>query len=213
MPVTVYLSPGSLTAPGGRPVTATVRVASELTDAPVYGTVSVGVPPGWSAEPAELPYGLAPGGFTLTEVTVTPPPDAVPGRHWLTTRLTYEGQTYEDVASLDVPGAPPGPTLVTGLGVDRLTVARGERARVPVTLHNPTRGPVGGTVWAVSSWGTWAGVTPACQGFTVPPDERREVFVDVDGAATPPGSYWLLAKIACHGRVAYTEAIPLEVTP
>ncbi|MET9906195.1 NEW3 domain-containing protein [Streptomyces sp. NPDC006476] len=213
MPVTVYLSPGSLTAPGGRPVTATVRVASELTDAPVYGTVSVGVPPGWSAEPAELPYGLAPGGFTLTEVTVTPPPDAAPGRHWLTARLTYEGQTYEDVASLDVPGAPPGPTLVTGLGVDRLTVARDERARVPVTLHNPTRGPVDGTVWAVSSWGTWAGVTPACQGFTVPPGERREVFVDVDGAATPPGSYWLLAKIACHGRVAYTEAIPLEVTP
>ncbi|MCH5672319.1 NEW3 domain-containing protein [Streptomyces gilvus] len=213
MPVTVYLSPGSLTAPGGRPVTATVRVASELTDAPVHGTVSVGVPPGWSAEPAELPYGLAPGGFTLTEVTVTPPPDAAPGRHWLTARLTYEGQTYEDVASLDVPGAPPGPTLVTGLGVDRLTVARDERARVPVTLRNPTRGPVDGTVWAVSSWGTWAGVTPACQGFTVPPGERREVFVDVDGAAIPPGSYWLMAKIACHGRVAYTEAIPLEVTP
>ncbi|MFF3330891.1 NEW3 domain-containing protein [Streptomyces sp. NPDC002888] len=211
LPVAVYLSPSTLTASG--PVTATVRVGSELTDAPVSGAVRLEAPPGWSVEPAELPYALGPGGFTLGEVTVVPPPDAAPGRHWLTARLSYGGQAYEDVVALDVPGEPPGPTLVSGLAVERVTVRRGERARVPVTLRNPTHGPVNGTLWAVSSWGTWAGVAPGCQGFTVDAGQEAEYAIEVDGSAVPPGTYWLMAKLAWHGCVAYTEAVPVEVTP
>ncbi|MFF4801544.1 NEW3 domain-containing protein [Streptomyces sp. NPDC001351] len=212
MPVAVYISPTTLTASDG-PFTATVRISSELTDAPVSGTVTVAAPPGWSTEPATLPYALAPGGFTLTEVTVTPPPDATPGRHWLAARLSYEGQTYEDVAAVDVPGGPVGPTLLTDLGVDRIRVRSGERTRVPVTLHNTTRGPINGTLWAVSSWGTWPGVTPGCQGFTIAAGTQLNCTIDVNGATIPPGSYWLLAKTAWHGRVAYTKAVELEVTP
>ncbi|KUL31069.1 NEW3 domain-containing protein [Streptomyces regalis] len=213
MPVAVYVSPTTLTVADGGPVTATVRVGSELTDAPVSGTVSLHVPPGWSVEPSELPYTLGPGGFTMAEVTVTPPPDAEPGRHWLAARLRHGGQTYEDVVALDVPEGHTGPTLVTALGVERVTVRRGERARVPVTLRNPTRGPVSGSLWAVSSWGTWAGVTPGCQGFTVAGGEQLECEIEVDGGAVPPGSYWLMAKVGWHGCVAYTEAVELEVRP
>ncbi|GAA3766712.1 NEW3 domain-containing protein [Streptomyces phyllanthi] len=221
MPVSVYLSPTALTASGGRPVTATVRVGSELTDAPVSGTVALTAPPGWSVEPAGLPYALGPGGFTVAEVTVTPPPGAAPGRHWLAARLEYGGQAYEDVVALDVPGAVPegepdgrtGPTLVSRLGAERVTVRRGERVRVPVTVRNTTRGPVSGTLWAVSSWGTWAGVAPGCQGFTVGAGEEAACVIEVDGGAVPPGSYWLMAKVAWHGNVAYTEAVTLEVTP
>ncbi|MGX1914835.1 glycoside hydrolase family 38 N-terminal domain-containing protein [Streptomyces phaeochromogenes] len=220
MPVAVYVSPTALTL-SGQPVTATVRVGSELTDAPVSGTVALRVPPGWSAEPAELPYALGPGGFTLSEVTVTPAPDAPPGRHWLAALLSYGGQTYEDVVALDVPGTVPegepdgrtGPTLVSSLGVERIRVRAGEVGRVPVTVRNTTRGPVDGTLWAVSSWGTWPGVGPGCQGFTVHAGERLECVIEVDGRAVPPGSYWLMAKIAWHGNVAYTEAVPLEVLP
>ncbi|MEV0225601.1 NEW3 domain-containing protein [Streptomyces sp. NPDC050704] len=221
MPVAVYLSPAALTVRSGRPVTATVRVSSELADAPVSGSVTVRVPPGWSAAPAELPYALGPGGFTLAEVTVTPAPDAAPGRHWLAARLSYGGQTYEDAVALDVPGTVPegepdgrtGPTLVSQLGVERISVRAGERSRVPVTVHNTTRGPVSGTLWAVSSWGTWPGVDPGCQGFTVAAGERLECAIEVDGGAVPPGAYWLLVKTAWHGSVAYTEAVPLEVLP
>ncbi|WP_405868336.1 NEW3 domain-containing protein [Streptomyces sp. NBC_00005] len=212
MPVAAYVSPTTLTASGG-PLTATVRIASELTDAPVSGTVTVEVPPGWSAEPAQLPYALGPGGFTLTEVTVTPPPDAVPGRHWLTARLSYEGQTYEDVVALDVPGGQAGPTLLADLGVEQITVRRDERTRLPVTVHNTTRGPINGTLWAVSSWGTWPGIGPGCQGFAVAAGEQLDCHIDVDGSALPPGSYWLMAKLAWHGRVAYTKAVALEVIP
>jgi alpha-mannosidase len=211
MPVSVYVSPATLTASG--PVTATVRVGSELTDAPVSGTVAFQVPPGWSAEPAELPYALGPAGFTLAEVTVTPPPDAEPGRHWLAARLSYGGQTYEDVVALDVPDGHTGPTLLIRLGVERITVHAGERARVPVTVRNTTRGPVNGTLWAVSSWGTWPGVGPGCQGFAVAGGAEQECVIEVDGSAVPPGSYWLMAKVAWHGCVAYTEAVVLEVTP
>jgi alpha-galactosidase-like protein len=212
MPVSLYLSPTALTATG--PVTTTVRVGSELTDTSANGTVVFDVPPGWFAEPAELPYALAPGGFTLAEVRVTPPPDAEPGRHWLTARLSYGGQTYEDVVGLDVPGGPPpGRGLVCDLVADRVTVRRGERAQVPVSLRNTTRGPVGGQLWAVSSWGTWPGVEPGLQGFTVPGGEQREFVIEVDGSSIPPGAYWLMAKAAWNGQVAYTKAIALEVTP
>ena len=211
MPVSAYLSPGTLTAAG--PVTATVRVGSELTDAPVLGAVTFEVPDGWTAEPAELPYALGPGGFTLAEVTVTPPPDPVPGRHWLAARLAYGGQTYEDTVALDVPDGHHGPTLLSAPGVDRISVRHGERARVPVTVRNTTRGPINGTLWAVSSWGTWDGVGPGCQGFTVAGGAERECLIEVDGSAVAPGSYWLLAKVAWHGCVAYTEAVALEVTP
>lgn len=219
LPVAVYLSPTALTASG--PVTATVRVSSELTDSPVSGTLALGVPPGWSAEPAALPYALGPAGFTLTEVTVTPPKDAPPGRHWLTARLPYGGQVYEDAVALDVPGtvaegAPDGrtgPTLVTRLGVDRIVVRRGERVQVPVSLRNTTLGEINGTLWAVSSWGTWAGVGPGVQGFAVPAGESVERAIEVDGGALAPGSYWLMAKAGWHGCVAYTEAVVLEVTP
>ncbi|WP_416984728.1 NEW3 domain-containing protein [Streptomyces sp. T028] len=218
LPVAVYLSPTTLTADG--PVTVTVRVSSELTHAPVLGTVALEVPYGWTAEPAELPYALGPGGFTLTEVTVTPPPDPVPGRYRLAARLAYGGQTYEDVVALDVPGEAveggpdgrTGPGLLLELGVDRVEVRRGGRVRVPVRVRNTTRGPVNGTLWAVSSWGTWAGVEPGCQGFTLPGGEGTVCEVEVDGSAVPPGSYWLMAKAGWHGCVAYTEAVVLEVT-
>ncbi|MEU1511056.1 NEW3 domain-containing protein [Streptomyces sp. NPDC005811] len=218
LPVAVYLSPTVLTADG--PVTVTVRVSSELTDSPVSGTVALDVPRGWTAEPAALPYALGPGGFTLTEITVIPPPDPVPGRHRLAARLAYGGQVYEDVVALDVPGEPArdgtdgrtGPGLLLDLGVDRVEVRRGERTRVPVRVRNTTRGPVHGTLWAVSSWGTWGGVAPGCQGFALPGGEGAVCEVEVDGSAVPPGSYWLMAKAGWHGCVAYTEAVVLEVS-
>ncbi|WP_425246484.1 NEW3 domain-containing protein [Streptomyces sp. NEAU-NA10] len=218
MPVAVHLSPSPLTVDG--PVTATVRISSELTDAPVSGAVALEVPPGWTAEPAELPYALGPGGFTLAEVTVAPPPDPVPGRYRLAAQLVYGGQTFEDVVALDVrggaaeggPDGRTGPGLVLELDVDRVEVRRAERVRVPVGVRNTTRGPVNGTLWAVSSWGTWAGVGPGCQGFTVDAGESARCLLEVDGSAVPPGSYWLMAKAGWHGCVAYTEAVVLEVT-
>ena len=51
------------------------------------------------------------------------------------------------------------------------------------------------------------------QGFAVPAGESVEYGIEVDGAALPPGSYWLMAKAGWHGCVAYTEAVVLEVTP
>lgn len=152
---------------------------------------------------------------------MTPPPDPVPGRYALAARLTYGGQTFEDVVALDVPGqAAPGepdgrtgPGVVMELGVDRVEVRRGERARVRVGVRNTTRGPVSGALWAVSSWGTWAGVGPGLQGFALAPGEHADRFVEVDGSAVPPGSYWLMVKAGWHGCVAYSEAVALEVGP
>ncbi|GAQ58033.1 NEW3 domain-containing protein [Streptomyces acidiscabies] len=217
-PVALYLSPTALTVSG--PVTTTVRVSSELTDAAASGSVRLLVPDGWTASPPVVPYDLAPGGFSLAEVTVVPPPDAAPGRRWLAGRLSYGGQVYEDVVALDVPGEVPsgepdgrtGPTLVTSLGVERVRVRRGERVTVPVRLRNTTRGTVNGQLWAVSAWGTWAGVSPGLQGFAVPAGESIEAGIEVDASVVAPGAYWLMAKVGWHGCVAYTEAVVVEVT-
>ncbi|MEU8567378.1 NEW3 domain-containing protein [Streptomyces pathocidini] len=218
LPVAVHLAPVALTADG--PVAATVKVASELTDTSVSGEVRLAVPPGWQVSPPALPYALGPGGYLLADVTVTPPADAVPGRYWLTAEVGHRGQRFADATALDVPGEAGdgtadgrhGPSLTAELADGRVTVRRGERTSAAVLLRNTTRGTVDGQVWAVSAWGTWQGVAPSCQGFTVPGGAAAEVRVEIDASAIPVGEYWLMAKVAWHGSVAYTPAIPLEVT-
>ena len=39
----------------------------------LHGFVRVVLPDGWTAEPAELPFGLPPGGHLTSELTVTAP--------------------------------------------------------------------------------------------------------------------------------------------
>jgi hypothetical protein len=219
MPVGVYLSPARLTV--DRRVPVTVRVSSELTDATATGAVRLRAPDGWRVEPSTVPFALRRGGYTITDVTVEPATDAAPGRYWLTAELDRAGQTFADVIALDVPGLPvPGspdgrtwPTLSVDLAADRVRLRRGERGTAEVRLTNATRGPVAGTLWALSSWGTWPGVTPGCQGFDVPGGAAVDCPIEVDASTIPVGTYWLMAKVAWHGSVAYTATVPLEILP
>ena len=214
LPVGVYLSPDRLTADPQASVT--VRVSSELTDATATGTVRLCAPDGWRVEPSVVPVALRRGGYTITDVTVERPSDAAPGRYWLTAELDHAGQTFADVVALDVPGPPDGrtrPTLSAELAVERIRLQRGQRASVDVRLTNATRGSITGTLWALSSWGTWSGVTPGCQGFAVAGGAAINCPIEVDASAIPAGDYWLLAKIGWHGSVAYTAAVPLEILP
>jgi alpha-mannosidase len=104
-PVTVQVRPWVLTADG--PFGVPVVVASERTDDPVAGTVSIVVPPGWQASPSERVYRLAPGAHLEFEPTVTPAPGAKPGRYFVAARITDDaGQEHEDVVTVDL--APAG---------------------------------------------------------------------------------------------------------
>ena len=70
LPAVAHLHPESLTVTADSPVVLHLTVASDCTDAPLHGRVRVIVPPGWTAEPAELPFVLPPDEHLETEVTL-----------------------------------------------------------------------------------------------------------------------------------------------
>jgi len=99
-PVTVQIRPGRLA--GGGPFRLPISVASERTDAPVAGTVTLVTPEGWRATPPDRIYRLAPGGHVAFEAEITPAPDALPGRYFVAARIADEHQAWEDVVTIDL---------------------------------------------------------------------------------------------------------------
>jgi hypothetical protein len=99
--VTVQIKPSLLDGEG--PFTVPVVVASERTDEPVAGSVDLVAPDGWTVDPAERVFRLAPGAHMAFEATITPAPGATPGRYFVAARIADEGGgTSEDVLTLDV---------------------------------------------------------------------------------------------------------------
>lgn len=209
-PLGVFLSPERL-ATSGEPVGVSVTVSSELIDVPVTARVEFAVPEGWSVEPPDREVRLAPGGFSIFDATVRPAPDAAPGGHFLAARIVHDGQSYEDVTTVQISDAPVG-GLDVAFAAEAVTVAAGDRTTVPVRLTNTAQAEISGELQAVSPYGTWDLVHPRAQGFSVPPGETVEVGIEL---APPrhaaPGTWWLLTKIGWYGRVAYSPAIPIKV--
>jgi alpha-mannosidase len=135
-PVSVQIRPSRLDV--GGPFTLPITVASERTDAPVAGSVVIGLPPGWQASPAERPYRLAPGGHAAFEAEIRPADGAPQGRYFVSARISEGGQTYEDVVTVDLQtGSSAAPSDATtrsaslGLAVQRALATSGlETARV-----------------------------------------------------------------------------------
>jgi hypothetical protein len=101
VPLAVQIAPGRVAGKG--PFSLPVSVASERTDAPLAGAVSLLVPDGWTAEPHERLYRLAPGAHLAFEASVTPPASAPAGRYFVAARVTDEsGQVHEDVVTIDL---------------------------------------------------------------------------------------------------------------
>jgi alpha-mannosidase len=99
-PVTVQIRPWLVS--GGGPFILPVVVASERTDAPVAGSLTLIVPPGWEVEPASRLYRLAPGVHLELEATVVPGAGAAAGRYFVAARIGDEdGGLHEDVVTID----------------------------------------------------------------------------------------------------------------
>ncbi len=98
--VTVQIKTSYLDGEG--PHTVPIVVASERTEGAAAGSVSLIVPPGWEATPAERIYRLAPGAYLAFDATVRPAPGASPGRYFVAARIADEaGQLHEDVVTID----------------------------------------------------------------------------------------------------------------
>lgn len=76
------------------------------------------------------------------------------------------------------------------------------------------RSPLTGRAYAVSPYGTWQFTGPAGRPVHVPADRPAEVEFELrpppPGAV--PGTYWMLVKAACQGRIAYGPAIAVRVS-
>jgi alpha-mannosidase len=100
-PVTVQIRPWLMSGPG--PFKLPVVVASELTDQPAAGTVTLVLPPSWEATPSERIFRLAPGAHLEFEAAVVPPTDATPGRYFVGARIVDgAGQRHEDIVTIDL---------------------------------------------------------------------------------------------------------------
>ena len=145
-PVTVQIRPGLLTGDG--PFTVPVQVASERTDGPFAGSVTMVAPPGWRAEPQERLFRLAPGGHTSFETTLSPPPGAASGRYFVAARIVDPaGQLHEDVVRIDL--APRGDGQVSQPDADQRspeTAAAIERAIARRGLTAAAEGSIVDTV-------------------------------------------------------------------
>ena len=100
-PVTVQIRPWLMSGDG--PFNLPVVVASERTDAPSAGTVTLVLPDGWEASPSERLYRLAPGAHLEFDASIVPAPDAAAGRYFVAARIVDEaGQQHEDVVTIDL---------------------------------------------------------------------------------------------------------------
>jgi alpha-mannosidase len=184
-----------------------VTVASDLTSTVYDGTVWIDAPAGWTADPAERPVRLEPGGWTRFDVDLLAGPAAAVGGV-VTARLEHAGSTVEDVLTL----GDPGPALPADLDVDEVRLRPGQRATITLSLANAAGHAVHGEAQVISPWGTWEMLAPHTQGFTVDAGGKASVPIGVTAPAdATPGTWWALAKVMWFGRVAYTAPVRLVV--
>jgi alpha-mannosidase len=199
--------------------TLTVSVASDAIDVDLHGFVRVVLPTGWAAEPAELPFGLPPRGHLTSEIAVTVP-DGASGRYPVRVQAELAGdvpaswrQIVEDVAVLTV-GTAPANLIHLSADPKPIRLARGESGQLTVRVASTAGAPVALEAAVVSPWGTWDLVGPRAVGAEVPAGDEVELAFEVTVPPwAMPGSWWALVRVAGAGRLLYSPAVPLEVTP
>ncbi|MFG1876028.1 glycoside hydrolase family 38 C-terminal domain-containing protein [Sphaerisporangium sp. NPDC049003] len=213
LPVAVHLSRTHVAVEGS--VELVVSVASGLTEGEVSGVVTIQAPEGWTCEPVERPYVLAPGGHAVFPVRVVPADGAEPGEYWLRAGISHGGQAYEDVTRLHVGGGHEAGLDVTVETPEvRLTPGGSEAASgaVELLLRSPARTDVSVRAQLISPWHTFELIPEWNTGVVVPARGEARLRFEVQAPpGTRPGRWWAVVKLAGAGRLHYTEAIEIEV--
>jgi alpha-mannosidase len=223
LPVTVHVSPTALrlSDDGG---SAALQITVSCSVLPASGTVALDVPDGLAVEPHDgLDYDLAPGGFAEFEVSVRAD-GGDPGTYYLGARIPdHLGQLLEDTVAVELGAAETGTDqdfvpVLGELGPQGLALPPGGEGDLVLRLIGTAVGEVRGEAQLISPYGTWGDtadltVTPWTRPFTVPAGGTAELRFPVRAAATarPGNRSWALVKLACHGSVRYTRAVPVEV--
>jgi len=196
-------------------------MASDSSDAPLAGTVTLVCPPGWSADPAALPFTLPPGAHLTADVAVRMPAHAEPGLYPVRAQLQITDadgippawrQVVEDVCVVSVEGADDsGLVYLTGEPAE-VEVAVGESGRLAVTVGTDACAELSLEAHLISPWGTWEWIGPPSLGAVLPAHGTVELGFDVTPPAwVQPGLWWALIRVGCAGRLVYSPAVKVTV--
>ncbi|HST86428.1 MAG TPA: glycoside hydrolase family 38 C-terminal domain-containing protein [Kineosporiaceae bacterium] len=232
LPVSVNLSPSTVRVPRGGSVPLSVTVA--CSGRPATGAVQLELPPGLILDVetgSSLDYALAAGEHT--EFTVLVRDDGgLPGTYWVAARIADDlGQTLEDTVEVQLTGDESDLALTSfeesaalldvRLEPSTVDLTPGETATLIVQLSSRARSAVHGEVQLLSPYGSWGAspgdldLQPWTQAFAVEPgaDGKVRFAVHAPAGVRPGTQVWALAKVMYHGRVHYTPAVDLRVSP
>ena len=223
LPAVAHLHPEALTASPGETVHLRLTVASDCSDATLYGAVRLRYPSGWEPH-GDATFELPARGHREYDITVTAPHDASPGHYPLRAELTLAGdvppawrQPVEDICVITVAAelaleTPPDDLLRLITEPAGVVVARGEHARIAVTVGTDARADLDLEAHLISPWGTWEWMGPAALGAELPAGGSVEVSFDISPPPwVTPGTWWALIRIGCAGHLLYTPAVEVTV--
>jgi hypothetical protein len=195
------------------------------------------VPAGVTVTPGrDLRYDLAPGGYAAWDLAVRAAPGTAAGRYFVAARIRDDlGHLIEDTAMVAVgerrwpdPDLPPEESLelmladymagAAEVGLDVLTpaieLAPGGEAELAVRVTSGLASELHGEAQLISPFGTWEMLGPWTQGLRLAPGAETVLRFAVRAPVTVrPGRWWALVKLMYYGRVRYTEAVGVAISP
>jgi alpha-mannosidase len=221
LPAVAHLYPHRLTALAGTDVALRLTVASDSSDTPLAGTVTLVCPPGWSPSPAALPFTLPPGEHLTADIALRMPARAEPGLYPVRAQLQVTGaadippawrQVVEDVCVVSVDGADDGGLVYLTDEPADVEVAAGDSARLAVTVGTDAWADLSLEAHLISPWGTWEWIGPPTLGAVLPARGTVELGFEVTPPAwVEPGQWWALIRVGCAGRLVYSPAVRVTV--
>ena len=221
LPAVAHLYPHRLTALAGTDVALRLTVASDSSDTPLAGTVTLVCPPGWSPSPAALPFTLPPGEHLTADIALRMPARAEPGLYPVRAQLQVTGaadippawrQVVEDVCVVSVDGADDGGLVYLTDEPADVEVAAGNSARLAVTVGTDAWADLSLEAHLISPWGTWEWIGPPTLGAVLPARGTVELGFEVTPPAwVEPGQWWALIRVGCAGHLVYSPAVRVTV--
>ncbi len=221
LPAVAHLQPHRCTVEPGRGLRLQLTVASDCSDAPLSGTVTLTGPPGWSVHPDTLPVTLPAGDYRAADVVVAVPPHTRPGKYPVRAQLALTGdgvpacwrQVVEDVCIATVGPADDARLLYLVDGPAEVDVPAGGIARLSVTVGTDAHADLAVEAHLISPWGTWEWIGPAARGAVLSAGGTVELGFDVSPPVwAEPGTWWALIRVGCAGALVYTPAVRVTVS-
>jgi alpha-mannosidase len=222
LPAVAHLHPQHVAVEPNSQVQLRLTVSSDCSDTVLHGRVRLLCPDRWTADPAELPFMLPPGGHLATDVLLDAPKDAAPGLYPIRAELVLTGhhvsmppswrQVVEDVCVATV-SAPTDDSLLRFVADPQpVDVKAGERAVLTVNVATDAYADIAVEAHLISPWGTWEWIGPGVTGVDLAARGTAELTFDIAPPAwVEPGRWWALIRVAGAGQLLYSPAVEVTV--